>query len=207
MQLILISWQFQKNLVAPYNILSSLLFSFIAVQAVEFFISVTDAVAESRTTVSLCPFNNSLFSHLFQGFFLFHFIFLYNFPFWFSPNYMSSPPPLFIYFIHVPTLFYSYTGEKIVRFPWTTLSRLSQITGGPTYGKNNQCSRSVFKSLQSPQGCGIAWLCNYRDTYFSAGPSHQDIILFQKIVKYYKNFTNLCFPNKFPPHKQNKLTK
>ena len=158
----------------------------------------------------LCPFVPStilyflIYSRVFFCFILF---FCTTFPSDSHPITCQVHPPLFIYFIHVPTLFYSYTGEKIVRFPWTTLSRLSQMTGGPTYGKNNQCSRSVFKSLQSPQGCGIAWLCNYRDTYFSAGPSHQDTSLFQKIVKYYKNFTNFCFPNKFPPHKQNKLTK
>ena len=109
MQLILISLQFQKNLVAPYNILSSLLFSFIAVQAVEFFISVTDALAESKTTVSLCPFNNSIFSHLFQGFFLFHFIFFVQLSLLILTQlHVKSTPPFYILYTCADTLLFLY---------------------------------------------------------------------------------------------------
>lgn len=117
--------------VAPYNILTILLFSFIAVQAIEFFISAIDAQVVSRTTVSLCPFNHSLLSHLSWGVFLP--------PFWFLPNYMSSPPFPFYHTLYMCQQSCILIWEKQLSGSLWQHSPCCLYDKLPQYGKNNQC--------------------------------------------------------------------
>lgn len=127
-----VSWPSQSSLVLQY------------IKAVEFFIRAVDALVVSRNTVSLCPLNHSSLSHLSLGQGLGDVGGVHTFSFWFLPNYIKVLLRFSSCLIYVPTVFYSYVGEKIVRFPLTALSMLSHMTSSSKYGKNNQCGWSIL---------------------------------------------------------------
>ena len=127
-----VSWPSQSSLLLQY------------IKAVEFFISAVDALVVSRNTVSLCPLNHSSLSHLSLGLGLGDVGGVHTFSFWFLPSYIKVLLRFSSRLIYVPTVFYSYVGEKIVRFPLTALSMLSYMTSSSKYGKNNQCGWSIL---------------------------------------------------------------
>lgn len=116
--------------VAPYNILIILLFSFVAVQAIEFFISAIDALVVSRTTVSLCPFNHSLSSHLSWGVF--------------SPRSDSYPitcqVPLPFYHTYICANSLKFLhGRNNCQVSFDNTLHAVSYDKLPQYSKNNQC--------------------------------------------------------------------
>lgn len=174
--------------VAPYNILTIVLFSFIAVQAIEFFISAIDALVVSRTTVSLCPFNCSLLSLLSWGVFL-------PSPFWFLPNYMStSSTPFYhtLYMCQQPCIL--IWEKQLSGFLWQHSLCCLIWQAAPNMARITNVTDSFFKPLQSPEVFGIPWLCNYHN-YFNASPSHQEIIL--EII-FIENVWNTAYISQIP---------